>query len=742
MVTGRYGQLLAAVAFMLLTAGLPHAEPQHGFVGSASCAECHAAEAKAWSESDHAWALKEPDARSMLGDFNDASFTHKGVSSRFFIKDGSYFIETGGASGKTETFEVRYAVGHRPLQQYLVETGNGRLQVLDLAWDVAGKRWFHLYPDQELPAGDGMHWTGVYKNWQARCATCHQTGFDKGYDFASRTYRSHWSDLTAGCESCHGPGKDHVEAARQGNPRQSLMPKLGPGQQENELNVCGPCHARRDAFSQAQPPAGSPFSDHYALSLLTPDLYFGDGQQNAEVFILGSFLQSKMKAKGVTCSNCHEAHANGLLAEGNAVCTQCHNEAGRSEFPTLRQAQYDTPAHHHHETGSEAAQCVTCHMPERNYMLIDPRRDHFFRKPDPLQSKAAGAPDVCTGCHTDKTAEWAAGKIAAWFPGQDRSWQDRSALIAFNAGSRQEGALADLAAFIRNRETPAIVRATALRAIAESGMIAADDAALLLKDDDALVRAAAAGALRHLAAAERAQLLTPLLSDPMRSVRQTAAIEIAGAGIAALPPADDAKFRSALQEYLDSRLANADTPEAHMAIGGMALSRRKWAEAEAAFRTAAEMDPQLVQAWLVLSQIREAQGDAAGTEAALTAAIAASPRDIELMLARAGFEARQQRTDDALAWYKRALALDETRADAWLGMGIAALYGQKPALALDYAARAEALEPRNPEAAVVQAMAHALQGQRAAAKAAAERARAIAPGIPLPQELEQLLTAP
>jgi predicted CXXCH cytochrome family protein len=737
---GRFVTFLAATVMVVLAAIPSRAAPLEGFAGSATCAECHAAETKAWSESDHAWALKEPDTRSMLGDFNDQRFTHKGVTSRFFMKDGKYFVETDGASGKLETFEVLYAVGHRPLQQYLVETGNGRLQVLDIAWDVNAKRWFHLYPDQDLPAGDGMHWTGTYKNWQARCATCHQTGFDKGYDFPSRTYKSHWTELTVGCETCHGPAKDHVEAARQGNPHQSLVPKLGPGQQENEINTCGPCHARRDAFSQVQPPAGARFNDHYALSLLTPDLYFGDGQQNAEVFILGSFLQSKMKAKGVTCSNCHEPHGNGLVAEGNAVCTQCHNEGGRSDFPTLRKAEYDTPAHHHHEAGSEAAQCVTCHMPERSYMLIDPRRDHFFRKPDPLQSKAAGAPDVCTTCHTDKTAEWAAENIAQWFPNSDRSWQDRSALIAFNAGDRQDSTLAALADFIRNRETPGIARASALRAVAASGTISADDAALLLKDDDALVRAATVGAIRHIPAGERVSLLTPLLSDPLRSVRQTAAIEIAGAGVAALPPADDTKFRAALQEYLDSRLANADTPEGHMAIGGMALSRRKWDDAEAAFRTAAEMDPQLSQAWLVLAQIREARGDAAGTEAALTAAVSAAPENIELLLARAGFEARRQRTDDALAWYKRALARDENRADTWFGMSIAALYGQRPELALDYARRSETLDPRNPEAAVVQAMAHAMLGQRAEAKAAAERARQIAPGLQLPPELESLLT--
>lgn len=737
----RFGFLLAAIVVLLLALpSFSRADEAAGYAGSAVCADCHAAEVEAWKASDHAWALKEPGAASMLGDFNDARFTHDGVTSRFFTKDGTYFVETESASGKPETFAIRYAVGHRPLQQYLVETGNGRLQVLDIAWDVAGKKWFHLYPDQTLPPGDGMHWTGTYKNWQARCATCHQTGFDKGYDFPSRTYKSHWSELTVGCESCHGPGKDHIAAARQGNPHQSLMPKMGAGQQQNEINVCGPCHARRDAFSQEQPKAGSPFDDHYALSLLTPDLYFGDGQQNAEVFILGSFLQSKMKAKGVTCSNCHEPHSGKLLAEGNAECTQCHNEAGRSEFPSLRKAAYDTPAHHHHAEGSEAAQCVSCHMPERSYMLIDPRRDHFFRRPDPLQSQAAGAPDVCTGCHEGKTAEWAAQAIAQWVPKPELSWQDRSALIAFNAGDRQEKTLADLTAFIRNQERPAIARATALRTLAPESRLTPEEAQVLLKDPDPLVRAAAAGALRNIPVVDRVGLLTPLLSDPMRSVRQVAAIEIAGAGVAALPAADDPAFRAALTEYADSRMANADTPESHMALGGLALSQRKWDEAEGAFGTAAGMDPQLAQAWLVLSQIREARGDQAGTEAALSAAITASPKNIDLLLARAEYAMRGQRPDEALAWYRRAVALSDQRPDVWLGMGIAAVYAGKPDLALDYGTKAAKLAQQDPQPLVVTAMAHLMLGQTAEAREDAGRARALAPGLQLPEELQRLLT--
>lgn len=683
--------------------------PHSGFAGSAACAECHADVAKAWAGSDHAWALKAPDAASMLGDFDNAAITHKGVTTRFTTKAGKYFIETEGADGKPETFEVRYAIGHKPLQQYLVETEKGRLQVPDLAWDTTQKTWFHLYPDQEAPPGDGLHWTGSYKNWQARCATCHQTGFDKGFDFPTRTYNSHWAELTVGCESCHGPGEAHVAWSRApaGEDPYSALP-MGPGHQSQELDVCGPCHSRREAFSQVQPKAGAAFHQHYALALLTPDLYFPDGQQRDEVFILGSFLQSKMKAKGVTCSNCHEPHGGGLVAEGNGVCTQCHSEAGNDAFPSLRKAAYDTPEHHHHKPGSDAALCVTCHMPERSYMLIDPRRDHFFRRPDPLQSKAAGAPDVCTGCHSEKTAEWAAEQIAAWKPSGDRHWQDRSAFIAFTNGDRSEATVRDLTRYILDREHPAIARATALNALGTAGSLSATDAEQVLKDEDPMVRAAATGALRQIDVQDRVALLMPLLTDPSRSVRQRTAVEIAGAGVAMLPAADDAAYRAGLKDFLASRMANADTPESHVAIGGLALSRRQWDEAKKAFSTAVEIDPQMVSAWLVLAQLDEARGNAKGAEEALSSGIAASPRNADLLLARGDLDARQQKFDGALGWYRRAQAADPQRPDVW----------------------------------VASAIGYALKGDRVAAAEAANRARALSPGTALPAELEQFLAQP
>src|SRR6185503_11564217 len=123
-----------------------------------------------------------------------------------------------------------------------------------------------------------------------------------------------------------------------------------------------------------------------------------------EVYDWGSFLQSKMYSRGVTCSDCHNPHSGKLRAEGNAVCASCH-------LPS----KYDAPAHLRHKPASAGATCVGCHMPTTNYMVIDSRHDHSLRIPRPDLSVALGTPNACTSCHTTKGAGWAAAQVMAWY---------------------------------------------------------------------------------------------------------------------------------------------------------------------------------------------------------------------------------------------------------------------------------------------------------------------------------------
>ena len=157
---------------------------QPTFVGSETCAQCHPAEAKLWHSSQHKLAMQHATDASVLGDFSDASFDYYGVHSRFFRRDGKFFVETDGPDGKLATFEVKYTFGIEPLQQYLIEFPDGRLQALSIAWDSrpkeqGGQRWFHLHPDEEIKHDDVLHWTKLNQNWNFMCAECHSTGVRK-----------------------------------------------------------------------------------------------------------------------------------------------------------------------------------------------------------------------------------------------------------------------------------------------------------------------------------------------------------------------------------------------------------------------------------------------------------------------------------------------------------------------------------------------------------------------------------
>jgi len=187
--------LVVVGMFFVSSAG----EAQTGFVGSDQCASCHSTEHDAWLDSHHGWALRQALPQNVLADFDDAAFAANGIAARFFRKDGGYYVELVEGGGTPTEYEVKYSVGVTPLQQYLVETHDGRLQALDIAWDTKAGRWFHLYADDIPAADDGLHWTGPYKNWQARCATCHQTDFRKNYEPDTDGYASTWSELTVGC---------------------------------------------------------------------------------------------------------------------------------------------------------------------------------------------------------------------------------------------------------------------------------------------------------------------------------------------------------------------------------------------------------------------------------------------------------------------------------------------------------------------------------------------------------------
>jgi hypothetical protein len=410
------------------------------YVGARSCAACHPDETRGWRGSHHDLAMQEPTPEAVLGDFDDARFTRGGVTTLFHRREGRPFVRTDGPDGRLEDYPVAYVFGVTPLQQYLLELPGGRLQALSIAWDSrpakeGGRRWFHLYPGEEVGHGDVLHWTKPAQNWNTQCAECHSTNLRKGYRLAEDRFVTTFSEIDVSCEACHGPGSRHVEwaerARARGRPpggepgllvrfterrsrewemdlergiaRPTTLPETRP-----EVETCARCHARRGLLTEEHRP-GRLLAETHRPALLDEGLYYADGQMRDEVYSWGSFLQSRMYAKGVTCSDCHDAHDLKVRVGSDEVCSSCHQP---ERFATRR--------HHFHRENGKGASCVACHMRTETYMVVDRRHDHSFRAPRPDLTVSLGpehAPNTCNDCHRDRPPQWAARAVRRWYPG-------------------------------------------------------------------------------------------------------------------------------------------------------------------------------------------------------------------------------------------------------------------------------------------------------------------------------------
>ena len=720
------------------------------YVGRAACAECHAREDAVLRGTDHERAMQEATPATVLGDFSPSTFTKDGVTTTFFRRDGRYMARTDGPDGRPAEYEIAYVFGVDPLQQYLVRFGNGRMQALPIAWDTrpraaGGQRWFHLYPRETLRAGDPLHWTGRFQNWNHMCAECHLTNPRKGYDPATGTFATTWSEMGVSCEACHGPGSIHADWARlaRATPDLARPAALGlsaglgdddggfwlmdgatgqarrtlPRRSRAEVETCGRCHARRFTLSEDVLP-GAPLLDTHRPALLTPLLYQADGQILDEVFEYGSFLGSRMYANGVSCRDCHDPHSQKPIAVGSAICSTCH-------LPE----RFDTPAHHHHAAGEPGSRCVDCHMPRRLYMVVDGRRDHGFRVPRPDLAASTGATNACTDCHADRSADWAARAIAGWTDGAPRPAHFGEALAA---GRRHlAGAPARLVALVQDTGQPDIVRATALDLLGEQMTPAALRAAMAaVVDPGPLVRLAAVQALELLSPDERADILKPRLSDPVRGVRLEAARLLAAAPPAALGPAAAAARDAALAEYAAAQALVADRPEGALNMAVLAATRGDAAGAERLYREALRLAPEVAAIYVNLADLYREQGRDAAGEPLLRDALGRATPEADLRQALGLVLVRLGRRDEALVELRRAAVLDPGQPRYAFVYSVALRDAGRPAEAARVLEKSRALHPGNRDLLFTLALTLRDLGRVDAARAAARDLAAAFPDDP------------
>ncbi|WOT06710.1 multiheme c-type cytochrome [Shewanella youngdeokensis] len=665
------------------------------FVGSFQCQQCHQQAFDDWTGSDHDMAMKHADKDTVAGNF-DTQFTYQGKQNRFFTKGDEYWVNIEDANGQFNDYKISYTFGIDPLQQYMVEFDDGRVQLIPFAWDnrpkaESGQKWFHLYPDNSAKHDD-FFWQNVGQNWNFMCADCHSTNVKKNYDFENNRFKTTFSEINVGCEACHGAASEHMawankpgeKPAANGFNRSLIKPVSNwtwptsahskansdssashtatpvSVQHSDQLQTCAQCHSRRLQINDSNSLVNSDFGDRYQLNLIGQDLYYDDGQVFDEDYVYGSFLQSKMHKNGVVCSNCHNPHSTKVVLPDNTLCSQCHSPA-----------EFDTTAHHQHKTGSTGAQCVNCHMPQTTYMQIDKRRDHSFSIPNPGNSERIGTPNACNQCHQDKDIAWAVEKTTTWYPTLN-TFDSKHFSTAF-AGARAgiPAAAEQLSYIAQDIKQPGIIRAAAIERLQQypgrNGIVAI---ARAIRQDDPLLRFATIQGSTPYPIADRWRILAPLLTDDVLMVRSQAAGALASFW-PELTPEQQMQLTAPLAEYVEVLKFNGDRGFARTNLAHLYANQGKVTQAIAEYKAAIAVQANYAAAYVNLADLYRGQNQESLAIETLQQGIQAQPTSGTLQFSMALALLRKKQTEKALEYLVKATELEPNNGRFWYVYAIA-----------------------------------------------------------------------
>jgi len=648
------------------------ADEQATYVGEKSCVECHSKEMHEWKGSHHDLAMMVADEKSVKGDFDNVTFNYNGIITTFYKKEGKYMVRTDSEDGTLKDYEISYTFGIYPLQQYMIKFPKGNVQVMDIAWDSrskeeGGQRWYHIHADDNITAGDVLHWTGPNLNWNYMCADCHSTNLKKNYDIETKSYHTTWDVINVSCEACHGPASKHIAWSK--TPNKDLAHKgfalsfknkkwkwdvktkeKRAGDVHQEIEVCAKCHSRRSQLDDDFVP-GDKFSDHYLAVMLEENLYFPDGKIQDEVYVYDSFLQSKMYAAGVTCTDCHNPHTLKRKSEGDKVCYTCHSEA-----------KYTTASHHKHKEGSTGSSCVSCHMPARTYMGVDSRNDHSFRVPRPdVSVEMKEVPNACNLCHTDKDPKWATDAMKKWYGKIPVGKQNFShSLQALRTNT--ENAPKNLYDVLMS-DAPNIAKATVTAFLGNYPSKQTYTTTLqMLGRSDAHIRRTALQSLEAYPVNMRMKKTFEMLSDPVKIVRMEAARQLSTFPLGQLDKEKKEVLGKAFDEYEKILLFTADRPESQLSLGVFYTNRKMFEKAKKAYVEAIRLQPKFVPAYINYSDFLLQQGKDKEAFDILQKGLLKIPEAAILHHALGLWYVRNKKQTKAITELKRSVELDKNNA--------------------------------------------------------------------------------
>jgi predicted CXXCH cytochrome family protein len=455
---GRHHAKSITLAETELVRSLPRRDAKPGYATSQQCRDCHPEQYASWHASYHRQMTQVARPDTILGHFDGtvvkgAGGTHrlvrKGdelwVESRPF-SDSSYPLAGADSEGITARRVVMTTGAHHMQVCWAADGQRNRLDELPVIYirdPRPGKsRWAPLEASyiSETPKGldSRIH-------WNTDCILCHATGGVPGLQ-AAGAMRTAVAELGISCESCHGPGLEHIRRMRekttpaQGGLRGERLAIVNPAKlhPERAAQVCGHCHAAAMFASQrimedfllagsAYRPGDDLLQTRIALlparlsaeqneanqkyNIAYEGSYWPDGMIRVTGREYNGLVQSACYQKGgMTCLSCHSMHDSdpddqlSTVGRTNEACYQCH-DSYREKLT----------AHTHHLAGSSGSECYNCHMPRTVYGLFTAIRSHQITSPSTADVLATGRPSACNLCHLDQTLDWTNRQLVEWY---------------------------------------------------------------------------------------------------------------------------------------------------------------------------------------------------------------------------------------------------------------------------------------------------------------------------------------
>jgi len=668
------------------------------FVGSNACINCHKEQFDKWKGSHHDLAMQGANDSTVLGDFDNVETKIDGVDYFFFKKNEDFFVKIKEIDSSENEYKITYTFGVTPLQQYLVDFNKGRKQVLRVTWDDVKKKWYHQYKGDTIEPHDWLHWTKGAQNWNTMCAECHSTNLEKNYSIEKDSFHTTYSEINVACESCHGPAGKHISWANK-NPNGKNTYILKGVHQKNQLDLCASCHARRVKLTPNLE-VGTSFENQYMVQNLSTNFYHGDGQIEEEDYVLGSFMQSKMFAEGVKCSDCHDSHSLTLKFQGNKLCLQCHEPKG-----------YETKSHYFHEENTEGSLCINCHMTGKYYMGNDFRRDHSFRIPRPDQSVKYDTPNACIQCHKDKSNQWASEAINNWY-GPKRKSHFSDALLLSSQNNLSTTERLQLDAFINDLNYPEIARATVIENLIYNSQEQYSSLLIALNDSSAIVRYNALLKFRGLALADRTSIALMHLNDSIKLVRIGAAQLVIDLDENTLDVTDKLYFNTSRTELETMLFSNADFSTGRMQLGDYYLQKNDIQTAIKHYKMAIQKDSLLLPVYSNLATAYNLNNDFENANKTLNNWILLEPEASRPHFLKALLNFEMNKNEDAIAELKIAIKLNPNDTRSMYNLSTYYFQDKKDlSLAEKYINDALKIEPSNNDYKYLLALIYQAQGK-------------------------------